>query len=139
MTLKQASWTHGPGIELESRSWAALRQGFYATVTPSNESQAGWVHFVIPSPVVINSVRSKFDSARIKFTTGPAAKITNVHVYDGEIKIAEFNGLNVTGKLETIAFQLPKDREVLWGTAISVGVHFAGTAFSNKNLNHTFL
>jgi hypothetical protein len=87
MTIKQASWTHGLGIELESQS-------------------GGWVHFVISSPVVINSVRSKFDSARTKFTTGPAAKITNVHVYDGENKVAEFNGLNVTGKLETITYQL---------------------------------
>ncbi|KAK3805139.1 MAG: hypothetical protein J3Q66DRAFT_129041 [Benniella sp.] len=81
MTIKQASWTHGLGIELESRSWTVLCQGFYTTVTPSNESQAGWVHFVFLSPVVINSVRSKVDSARIKFTTGPAARITNVHVY----------------------------------------------------------
>ncbi|KAK3817437.1 MAG: hypothetical protein J3Q66DRAFT_258333, partial [Benniella sp.] len=81
-------------IELESHSWTAPRQGFfYIAVTPSNESQAGWVHFVIPSPVAISSVRSKFDSARIKFTTGPAAKITNVHVYDGEIKITEFKWL----------------------------------------------
>ncbi|KAG0043903.1 hypothetical protein BGZ89_006273, partial [Linnemannia elongata] len=80
MSIKQAAWTHGLGVELESRSWTALRQGFFTTVTPSTEGTFGWVHFVIPTPVIVDGTRLKAESAMIRFSTGTTAKITNFHV-----------------------------------------------------------
>jgi hypothetical protein len=49
MSIKHAAWTHGLGVELETTTWSALRQGFYTTVRPDG-SLFGWVHFVIPTP-----------------------------------------------------------------------------------------
>jgi hypothetical protein len=127
MSIKHAAWTHGLGVELESRSWSALRQGFYTTVRPSNESTSGWVHFVIPTPVIVDGTRLKAESAMIRFTTGQGAAITNFHVYDGEKKIADHNGLNLKGTLQFVRERIPNKPQVLWGTAISLGVKFSGT------------
>ncbi|KAH8784383.1 hypothetical protein BGZ57DRAFT_925379 [Hyaloscypha finlandica] len=126
MSIKQAAWTHGLGVELESSSWSALRQGFYTTVRPSNEATFGWVHFVIPTPVILDGTRLKAESAMIRFSTGSTAKITNFHVYDGEVKIAEYDGLALAGNLQFVREAVPNNHQVLWGTAISLGVQFSG-------------
>jgi hypothetical protein len=131
MSIKQAAWTHGLGVELESSSWSALRQGFYTTVRPSNEGASGWVHFVIPTPVIVDGTRLKAESALIRFSTGSTAKITNFHVYDGETKIAEYDGLDLTGSLQLVREAIPNNPQVLWGTAISIGVQFAGTGVND--------
>ncbi|KAH8645879.1 hypothetical protein BGZ60DRAFT_570848 [Tricladium varicosporioides] len=126
MSIKHAAWTHGLGIELESVSWTALRQGFFTTVRPSNEGIFGWVHFVIPTPVIVDGTRLKAESAMIRFSTGSGAKITNFHVYDGETKIANYNGLSLSGNLQFVREAVPDHHQVLWGTAISLGVQFSG-------------
>ncbi|KAG0362642.1 hypothetical protein BG005_004759 [Podila minutissima] len=127
MSLKQAAWTHGLGVELETRSWKALRQGFFTTVTPSKEGTFGWVHFVIPTPVIVDDRRLKAESALIRFSTGSAAKITNFHVYDGEKKIAAYDDLSLAGTMQVIRQAVPNQPQVLWGTTISLGVQFSGT------------
>ncbi|KAH8588711.1 hypothetical protein B0O99DRAFT_638420 [Bisporella sp. PMI_857] len=126
-TIKQAAWTHGIGVELESRSWSALRQGFYTTVRPSNEGTFGWVHFAIPTPVIVDGTRLKAASAMIRFSTGSGAKVTRFHVFDGEKRIADHNELNLAGNLQFVRRDVPGDPEVLWGTVISLGVQFSGT------------
>jgi hypothetical protein len=126
MALKHAAWIHGTSVELESKSWSALRQGFYTTLRPSNETTSAWVHFAIPTPVIVNGVRLKAQSAMIRFTTGPQASIGAVHVYDGERKIAEHNGTNYRGALQFIREGIPNTPEVLWGTGISILVNCNG-------------
>ncbi|KAG0285264.1 hypothetical protein BGZ96_010444 [Linnemannia gamsii] len=127
MSIKQAAWTHGAGVELETRSWTSLRQGYFTTVTPSTGRTFGWVHFVIPTPVIVDNVRLKADSAMIRFSTGSTAKITNFHVYDGEKKIAAYNGLSLKGTLQFSRYNVPNNHQVLWGTVISLGVQYSGT------------
>ena len=127
MALKHAAWIHGTAVELENQSWPALRQGFYTTVRPSNESTSGWVHFPIPTPVIVNGVRLKAQSAMIRFTTGAQASIGAVHVYDGEKKILDHNGTNYRGSLQFVREVIPGTPEVLWGTGISILVNFNGS------------
>lgn len=122
----QASWTNGVDIALETNSWSALRQGFGTTVRPSSGNTSGWVHFAIPTPVILDNVRVKAGQALVRFTTGPQASIGAFHVYDGETKIAEQNGLNLKGTLQLTTQQLGHP-EVLWGTGISLLVNFNGT------------
>lgn len=125
MSIKQAAWTHGLGVEVETPTWSVLRQGFFATVRP-DDKLFGWIHFVIPTPVIADGNRLKAESAVIRFTTGPGAKITNFHVYDGENKIADYNGLSYTGNAVFLRESVPNNPQVVWGTAISVGVQFSG-------------
>jgi hypothetical protein len=119
-TLVQASWTHGTGVQLESSSWSALRQGFFTTIRPSNEGNSAWVHFAIPTPVIVNNVRLRAVLAGLRVATGPAAHIGSFHVYDGEKKITDLNGLNVRGALQFVQYAVPGRPEVLWGTGISL-------------------
>lgn len=125
--IKQASWTHGLGVQLENSSWSVLRQAFYSTVRPSNETTFGWVHFAIPTPVIVDGARLKAVTAWIRCITGSGAKIMNFHVYDGENKIAEFDGLDL-GFLApgTNSQTIPNSPAVLWGSGISIGVQFDG-------------
>jgi hypothetical protein len=82
--------------------------------------------------VIVDFTRLKADSAMIRFTTGPSAKITNVHAYDGDNKIADHNGLNFTGSTATYVRQdIPGSPQILYGTAISLGVQFSGTGGGN--------
>jgi hypothetical protein len=126
MSIKHAAWTHGLGLELESPSWNALRQGFYCTVRPSNESTFGWVHFAIPTPVIVDGNRLHAVTAWIRYATGTSATITNIHVYDGENRIANWDGLSLGGSLRNESRAVPNKPAVLWGTGISVGLQFSG-------------
>ena len=128
MSLKQAAWIHGTSVQFENKSWEvrSLRQGFFATVVPSNENTSGWVHFAIPTPVIVNNVRLKAQSAMIRFTTGPQASIGAVHVWDGETKLFEHNGVNYKGNLQFVREVIPGMPEVKWGVGISVLVNFNG-------------
>jgi hypothetical protein len=122
----QASWTNGVDVALETNSWSALRQGFGTIVRPSPGNTSGWVHFAIPTPVILSNVRVKAGQALVRFTTGPQGSIGAFHVYDGEKNIAQQNGLNLTGTLQFATQQLGRP-EVLWGTGISLLVNFNGT------------
>lgn len=77
--------------------------------------------------VIVDGIRLKAESAMIRFTTGSGAKITNFHVYNGENKIMELNGVNFTGNASFLRQDIPRNPEVLWGTDISIGVQFNGT------------
>ncbi len=128
MSLKHAAWIHGTSVQFENESWAvrALRQGFFTTVTPSNESTSGWVHFAIPTPVIVNNERLKAQSAMIRFTTGPQASIGSVHVWDGETRIYAHDGVNYKGNLQFVREVIPDRPEVKWGTNISILINFNG-------------
>ncbi len=125
--IKHASWIHGTVVELENSSWSAFRQGFYTTVRPSNETTSGWVHFPIPTPVIVDGTRLKAQSAMVRFSTGSQASIGAVHVYDGEKKIADHNGRNYRGIHQFIRETVPGVPEVRWGTGISILVNFNGS------------
>jgi len=126
MSIKQAAWIHGTSVQLENSSWSnlALRQGFFTTLRPSNESTSGWVHFAIPTPVIVNDARLRAHSALIRFTTGRQASIGAIHIFDGEKKIHERNGLNLQGTLQLVREPISKSQRVHWGTGVSILVNF---------------
>jgi len=91
-------------------------------------SSFGWVHFAIPTPVIVNDHRLRAVTALIRFITGPGAKITAFHVYDGEKKILNLNGLSLTSTNGPgmDRHDVTGHPEILWGTGISLGVQFSG-------------
>ena len=48
----------------------------------------------IPTPVIVDDKGLNIDSVMLRFRTS-GATITAVHIYDGETKIAEHNGLSL--------------------------------------------
>ena len=129
MPLEQAAWIHGTSVQFENKSWEvrSLRQGHFTTVIPSNEATIGWVHFAIPTPVIVNDVRLKAQSAMIRFTTGPQASIRAVRVWDGETFLYGKDGVDYKGNLQVIQELIPGVPEVKWGVGISILVDFNGT------------
>lgn len=126
MVLKYASWIHGTSVQLQGGSWSVIRQGRFAVLRPSNDSTSGWVHFAIPTPVILSDVRSRAQSAMIRFSTGPQASIGAVSVYDGEVLLWEHSGRDYKGYLQFVREVIPGSPEVLWGVGISILVNFQG-------------
>lgn len=76
--------------------------------------------------MISDGVRRNAESALIRFATGSDATITSLHVYDGEKKIVDANGLSLKGGLQMYRQAVPGRPDVLWGTFISLGVTFNG-------------
>lgn len=121
----QASWVHGLGLFLEDKSWSCDRAGWGNKVYPSNTSLQGWVHFAIPTPVIVDDRRLTPTQVGLRVAIGPKATIANIGVHDGEKGIAGFNvNLSNVANPQTYYYQIPSPPEILWGTEISVLVNF---------------
>jgi len=125
--VTQSGWIHGTSLHLQDGSWSAHREGYWTTVRPSHTSTSGWIHFAIPTPTIINNrtTLSRAGWAMLRFTTGPDATITSIHVYDGETKIKAWDSLSLKGTLKFWREEITNHPAVTWGTGISVGVKFA--------------
>jgi len=121
-----ASWIHGHSMEIEypERMAAAIRRG-YAYQVEGMPGTNNWFHFAIPTPVIINDVRLQVDSIMLRMTTGSIdAFVRDVHIYDGENRIAAHNDVYLAEELAFVRFEVPETPYLRWGLAISLGVGF---------------
>lgn len=125
-TIKHAAWIHGDSLKIETPDnfVSATPYGFYeALVGRANTSS--WVHFQIPTPVIVEGVRLKASSVLLTFkTSSSTARVTAVHVYDGATRIATFENLNLYGNVGMVRFTLPALTEVVQGLNITVLTSF---------------
>ena len=137
MAIEKAMWTHGHNMIVEhpANLKSEWRAGFFIRVV-GKSNQTNWFHFAIPTPVIVNDKRLKIDSVLIRFKSNSnQATVTNVHVYDGETKIASHDGLNLyPSKYEGFRFKVPGNHPVSWGIGISIGVKFTGTTDSKNTM-----
>ena len=126
MALAHAAWTHGHAFEVEfpPRIARETRYGFYLRVE-GRPSTDNWVHCAVPTPVIVREKRLRVGKVLLRYRTAGGALIHAVHVYDGESKIAEHNGLNHhPEEIVLQSFDVGRDPEVRWGLGISIGVRF---------------
>ncbi|WP_147367958.1 DUF6623 family protein [Fibrisoma montanum] len=137
MALAQAMWAHGHTMQIEvpGNIQTQWRAGFFIRVV-GRPNTTNWFHFAIPTPVIVNDNRLAIDSALIRFrSNSPRAKITNVHVFDGERRIAAHDGLNLAPSPWGMhRFAVPGRPEVLWGLGVTLGVSFTGTTEAENTL-----
>lgn len=130
MALEKAMWAHGHSmiIEYPQRIKKEWRAGFYIRIV-GLQNQTNWFHFAIPTPVIVNNNRLRVDSVLLRFRSkSTRADVTNVHVYDGEKKIASHDGLNLSPSSWGMQrFDIPGNHDVRWGIGISIGVRFSGS------------
>jgi hypothetical protein len=136
--LKQAMWTHGHGmtVEVPDRIAGIWRAGFFIRVV-GRANTTNWFHFHIPTPVIVKDKRLMIDSAMLRYRTGSAqAAVTNVHIFDGEGRIAAQDGLNLSpqGSFAFQRFDAPGKPSVLWGTGVTVGVRFGGGSDAQRTM-----
>ena len=124
-TLMFASWLHGHKVKVERPELARVwRAGFYGRVT-GNAGSENWLHFAVPTPVIVDEQRLKVGSTLLRYRASGAAHIHAVHVYDGETKIAEYDGMTSRPRdWQMQRFRVPGRPEIRWGLGISVGVRF---------------
>ncbi|MHC4517282.1 MAG: DUF6623 family protein [Planctomycetota bacterium] len=124
--IPYASWIHGHSMEIEypDRMASAIRRG-YAYQVEGKPGTTNWFHFAIPTPVIINDVRLQVDSIMLRMTTGSIDSfVRDVHIYDGERRIAVHNEVYLAEDNWFVRFPVPETPYLLWGLAISLGVGF---------------
>jgi hypothetical protein len=124
--INHAMWTHGTSLQIETPNnfVSATPYGFYkALIGRSNTSS--WVHFQIPTPLIVNDVRLKASSVLLNFkTSSSSAQVKAVHVYDGDTRIATFGNLNLYGNVGMVRFTLSNAPLIYEGLNISVLTSF---------------
>ena len=124
-SIAQAMWCHGHNMQIEypNEIKSIRRAGFFISVVPKLNTK-NWFHFAIPTPVIVDGNRLHADSVMIRFKTySSVARVTGIHVYDGETRIATHNGLTLSPtSLSTHRFDIPNNPEIFWGLGISIGV-----------------
>lgn len=124
--ISYASWIHGHSMEIEypDRMVRAIRRG-YAYEVEGRPGTTNWFHFAIPTPVIIDDVRLQIGSVMLRFTTGSIDSfVRDVHIYDGERRIAVHDGVYLAEDNGFVRFDVLDAPYVLWGLGISLGVGF---------------
>jgi hypothetical protein len=124
--ISHASWIHGHSMEIEypDRMASAIRRG-YAFQVEGKPGTNNWFHFAIPTPVIIDDVRLQIDSVMLRMTTGSVDSfVRDVHIYDGEVRIAVHNDVYLMEDNGFVRFEVPETPYLLWGLGISLGVGF---------------
>jgi hypothetical protein len=135
LRLAHAMWTHGHGVQIEYPDRLALerRYGFFIRLR-GKPFTSNWVHFEVPTPVIVDGQRLRVGSVMVRFRTGSGASVHAVHVWDGERRIATYNGLNLSSRVfRTPRFGVPNHPYIRRGLGISFGVKFGDSANLPKN------
>lgn len=135
MALKAAMWVHGTIVKVEYPEKLApvsydglIRRG-WGTHFWGKENTTNWFHIPITTPVIIDDIRPPLVKVFVFYKTNGWAKITNVHVYDGQRKVKAFDGLALSGDHSggidaSNSWVIDPPITILYGLGISVGVEF---------------
>lgn len=137
MALAEAMWVHGHSmaIEVPQNIQAEWRAGFFIRVV-GKPNTTNWFHFAIPTTVIVNDNRLAIGSGMIRFRCNSTrAIVTNVHIFDGENRVAAHDGLNMAPAAWTFQrFAVPGTPDVLWGVGITLGVKFIGATDAENTM-----
>lgn len=130
--VKYALWVHGTSVQ-------AQRQGYFLSQTRLGNGARfqthgqEWFHFAIPTPVIIASKDSLLEKVFVLYLTEGTAKITRLHVWDGNTRLHAFENLYLIGdhssQLDASnSWTLPIQKHIKFGLGISVHVDFGPPA-----------
>ena len=136
-TIAAASWIHGTSVTIEQPDAleSVTRFGFFTRLV-GKPNTTNWFHFAIPTPVIVNGDRKVVGPCMLRFQTGSAnAVVRDVHIYDGEVRIAVHDGINLSGDHFFERFGVAHSPPVLWGVGISIGVTFGGGSANDRSMD----
>jgi len=135
--IAHAMWVHGTSIQIElpEQIESVRRLGFYTRIV-GKPNTTNWFHFAIPTPVIVDNDRKQVGPIILRFRTLSAnAVVRDVHIYDGEARIAAHNGVNLSGDHFFERFGVAHCPDVLWGLGISIGVTFGGGTANQRSMD----
>jgi hypothetical protein len=126
MAIAHAMWTHGHSLQVEIPTKGNVeRKGFSAKYTSNSGASPNWLHFAVPTPVIVNDARLKVESVLVRFRCGGSGRVKAIHIYDGENKIAGKDNLNLgPTQWHVERLDVPGTPKVEWGLGISILVDF---------------
>jgi peptidoglycan hydrolase-like protein with peptidoglycan-binding domain len=135
--IAEASWAHGTAVTVEvpSKMESVRRFGFFTRLI-GEPNTTNWFHFALPTPVIVNDDRKVVGPCMLRFqTSGTNAVVRDVHIYDGEVRVAAHNGVNLSGSQPFRRFGVAHAPEVLWGVGISIGVKYGGGTAAERTID----
>lgn len=131
MPIAHAMWIHGHSLRIEypDRMEGDTRRGgaYYKLIGSRNSHN--WFHVAVPTALIVEGRRLRLDSVMLRFRTDKAT-LTDVHVYDGENRIAVHGGLNLEPEDWLFRpFEIPGPKPaIFWGVGISFRCQFGTTS-----------
>ena len=122
-------WMHGVNMQVEypSRLTSVRATGPFVRIEGAR-GQNTWLHFPLPTPVVVDGARMRIEGAYVSFRTRSNASVYEVIVYDGESRIAEHMDLDLRGDHLEARFDVPGNPEIHRGINVTLGVRFDDAA-----------
>lgn len=136
-SIAEASWLHGTAVtvELPTNMESVRRFGFFTRLIGKPNTQ-NWFHLALPTPVIVNNDRKVLGPCMLRFQTGGTnAVVRDVHIYDGEVRVAAHDGVNLSGSQPFRRFGIAHAPEVLWGAGISIGVTYGGGTSAQRTID----
>jgi hypothetical protein len=136
-SIAEASWVHGTAVtvELPDSIESMRRFGFFTRLIGKPNTQ-NWFHFALPTPVIVNNDRKVVGPCMLRFQTGGTnALVRDVHIYDGEVRVAAHNNVNLSGSQPFTRFGVAHAPEILWGVGISIGVTYGGGTAAQRTID----
>lgn len=143
MALNSAFWVSGNAVRSQdSGPWLnQIHFGwgthFKTALGPEDPADIGknalWFHIPITTPVIIDDVRPKLNKIFVCYKTIGNAKLKAIHIYDGNLKVGEFEQLSLQGDHPHIdinannSWEVKPPKSIGTGLGISVLVWFGLT------------
>ncbi|PKB69570.1 MAG: hypothetical protein BZY77_04385 [SAR202 cluster bacterium Io17-Chloro-G5] len=114
-------------VEYPARLTSVRATGPFVRIE-GTRGQNTWLHFPLPTPVVLDGVRMRIEGAYVSFRTRDHASVDEVIIYDGESRIAEHMNLDLRGEHLDHRVDVPGNPEFHGGINVTLGVRFDDTA-----------
>ncbi len=135
--IANASWIHGTSIQVElpDQLESIRRFGFFTRVV-GRAGTNNWLHFAIPTPVIVDNDRKVVGPVILRFITGGTnAVVRDVHIYDGSSLIAAHNGVNLSGTRLFEKFGVAHCPPAVFGLNVAIGVDFVGGTANDRRID----
>lgn len=118
-------WIHGTSVQVQDPDAIStlVRLGS-GTRIDAQHRRPITVHFALPTPMFISESRLSIRSVILDFITMGFTIVTAVHVWDGRVRIASFEGLGLSGEHRLEQFEIEGHPSVSRGINVSVEVDF---------------
>jgi hypothetical protein len=131
MAIKHAAWVHGSSLQVETPQnvKSVTRFGFYTRIV-GKPGKGTWIHFPVPTPVIVDAQRLRLESAMIRFNCNSnRVCVAHFHVFDGEQRVFLKDNINLVQNWNTPLHRerIRPEHSVLWGLGITLYVAFNGT------------
>jgi hypothetical protein len=135
--IAESTWLHGAAATVERpEDVVSVRHLPYFTRVVGRPGTTNAFHFPLPTTAVRDGERRVIGPCMVRFQTGsPAAMVRAVHVYDGELRVAAHEGLDLWGQQPFRRFGVAHGPDARWGVNVSVVAAFGAGSDEDRAID----